>query len=227
MNSSSPIQVWTKAITKPNRTSYEEIVNDPSASLGKGILWLAIAGFLGGLISGIFGLIFKSNMFTQFSQYLGDYGTVFERSSGGFLSVISSTFGGMIGGVIGALILTGIVQLVARALGGTGSFDQLFYSYAAFQAPLGLATSVLGAIPLIGCISPILGIYGLVLMVIATQAAHNLDTGKAAIASLAPLIIVFILCCCVFVLIGGITSAIFSSSGGGGNIQFDWNNLMP
>lgn len=227
MNSSSPIQVWIQALTKPNRTSYEGIVNDPGASLGKGILWLAIAGFLGGFISGIFGLIFKGGMFSQISQTFGDYGYAFERTSSGFLSVIGSTFGGMVGGVIGALILTGIVQLVARAMGGTGSFDQLFYGYAAFQAPLGLVTSVLGSIPFIGCISPLLGIYGLVLMVIATQAAHQLDTGKAAIASLAPVIIVFILCCCVVAIIGSITGAIFSSSGGGGNIQFDWNNLMP
>jgi hypothetical protein len=227
MNSSSPIQVWVNALTKPNRASYEEIVNDPGASLGKGILWLAIAGFLGGLASGIFGLIFNGGMFSQFSRYFGDYGYAFERTGRGFLSVISSTFGGMIVGVIGALILTGIVQLVARALGGTGSFDKLFYGYAAFQAPLGLVTSVLGAIPFLGCIAPLLAIYGLVLMVIATQAAHQLDTGKAAIASLAPVIIVFILCCCVIAVIGGLTGAIFSSSGGGGNVQFDWNNLMP
>ncbi len=227
MNSSSPIQVWIKALTKPNRVSYEEIVNDPDASLGKGIVWLAIAGFIGGLISSIFGLIFNQNVFTQFSQIFGDSGFNIGRTGGGFFSVISGTFGGMIGGVIGALIITGIVQLVARALGGTGEFDKLFYGYASFQAPLGLVTSVLGSIPFLGCIAPLLGIYGLVLMVIATQAAHNLDTGKAAIATLTPVIIVFILCCCVIAIVAGLTGTIFSSSGGGGNIQFDWNSLMP
>lgn len=226
MNNLSPIQVWTKALTQPNRNSYEEIVNDPGASMGKGILWIAIAGFLGGLISGIFGLIFKANMFSQIGDFFGDYGYAFQRTTGGFLSVIGSTFGGMIGGVIGALIITGIVQLVARAMGGTGDFDKLFYAYAAVQAPLGLVTSVLGAIPFLGCIAPLFSIYGLVLMVIANQAVHDYDMGKAIISTLAPVLIIFLLCCCVIAIVSIITGGIVSS-GAGSNIQFDWNNLMP
>lgn len=223
MNNLSPIQVWTKALTKPNRESYEEIINDPGASLGKGLVWIAIAGFLGGFISGIFNLIFKTSALSTFGNYFGDYGYAFQRTGSGFLSVIGSTFGGMIGGVIGALIITGVVQLVARALGGTGDFDKLFYAYAAIQAPIGLVTAILGAIPFLGCIAPLVSIYGLVLMVIANQAVHQYDTGKAVISTLAPLLIIFILCCCVVVVVGGITGAIF----GTGASQFDWNSLMP
>lgn len=226
MNSSSPIQVWIKAFTQPNRTAYEEIAEDPGASLGKGILWIAIAGFLGGLISGILGLIFNGGMLSMLGQYAGDYGYAFQRTGGGILSVIGSTFGGMVGGVIGALIVTGIVQLVARALGGTGSFDKLFYTFAAIQAPLVLITSLLGGIPLLGCITPLFSIYGLVLMVIANQAVHQYDTGKAVLSTLTPIIIIFLLCCCVIVIFGGALTAIFNS-GAGSNVQFDWNSLMP
>jgi len=223
----TPVETWIKALTKPNELAYREIVNDPGASLGKAILWVAGFGFVGGLLSGIFRAIFNTSMAEQF-------GTISEmftgtdmpldmpiRAGGGFLSVIGSSFGGAVGGVIGALLFVGLIHLVSRALGGTGSFEKLFYGSAAYSAPLGMVTSVLGAIPFISCLGLPLGIYGIVLAVMANKATHEYDTGKAVIATLAPVLVIFLLCCCVVAVFGTAFSALL-----GPEVQDIFGNLQ-
>ena len=59
----TPVETWIKALTQPREEAYLAIVNDPGASLGKAAVWLAISGFVGGLISGIFSWIFGGSMY--------------------------------------------------------------------------------------------------------------------------------------------------------------------
>lgn len=214
---SNPLQIWIKALTQPNTDTYTQIVRDPGASMGKALLWLAGAGFLGGLINGILSWIFDFRIlgprFNQFTEF-GDF--QFMRAAGGFMAVIAGMFGGLIGTLIAALLITGIVQLVARALGGTGSFEDLFYGYAAFQAPLGFITGILSIIPFVNCLTLPLAVYGFVLMVIANKAVHQYDTGKAVISSLTPFLILFALLCCIFVLGAAFFATFLDSVTGGG-----------
>lgn len=207
----SAVQTWIKALTQPNRGAYSEIVNDPGASTGKAILWLVLFGFVGGLLSGIIHVISGTSFVDQISQFTEYSDIPFQipvSTGGGFMSIIGSAFSGLFGGVIGALIYAALVQLVARALGGTGTFEQLFYGFAAYGAPLGMVTGVLGAIPFLGCLGLPLGIYGIVLNVIANQAVNKYDTGKAVISSLAPALVIFLLCCCVIIVVSVIGGAV-------------------
>ena len=219
-NSYSPMsatETWIKALTQPREEAYLSIANDPGASIGKAVLWLAGFGFVGGLITGIANAIFGTSAFQQFSdmysQY-GDFAFTPPQTGGGFFSIIGGSFGGLFGAVIGALIFVGLVQLVSKMLGGTGSFETLFYASAAYSAPLGLVTSVLSAIPFVGlCLSPLLGIYGIVLAVVANKATHEYDTGKAVIAVLAPGLLVLLLCCCIIFGLVAFFVPVFQSFG--------------
>ena len=212
----SPVETWTKALTQPREEAYRSIVNDPGASLGKAVLWLAGFGFFGGLISGVFNAIFGGSAMRQFNQLFSDYGDFsfdLPAARGGFLGIISSSFGGLFGAVIGGLILVGLVQLISRAMGGTGTFEKLFYGYAAYAAPMLLVTGVVGAIPFVNfCLSPLLAIYGIVLAVMANKAAHGYDTGKAVIAVLAPGLLVFLLCCCVIFGLSALLAPVFNET---------------
>lgn len=211
-NSYSPlgaVDTWVKALTQPNEGTYRHIVNDPGASVGKAIVWLLAFGFTGGLLTGIIRAITGASFLDQVSQFT-QYGDIpFDmpaRTGGALMRIVGSAFSGLVGGVIGALIYAALVMLVARALGGSGSFEKLFYGFTAYGAPLGMVTSVIGAIPIVGCLGLPLGIYGLVLNVIANKAANEFDTGKAVISSLAPGLVIALLCCCVVAvisLIGG------------------------
>lgn len=209
----NPVETWIKALTQPKDSTYEDIAMDPGASVMKGVLWLAGSGFIGGLIAGIFRAIFNTSAMQQFGDLFSQYGDmpmdIPMRTGGGFLSIVGGAFGGMFGSVIVALIYVGLVQLIARMLGGNGTFEKLFYTFAAFMAPLSLVTTTVGAIPFVSlCLGFPLAIYGLVLGVMATKAAHDLETGQAAIASLGPGVVLAILCCCVIIVFGTALTAI-------------------
>ena len=219
------VETWIKALTQPNQGAYRQIVNDPGASVGKAIVWLLLFGFVGGLLTGIIQAIGGTSIMGQISQYASDYGDIpFQmpaRTGGAFMTILGSAFGGLIGGVLGALIYAALVQVVAKMLGGTGTFEKLFYGFTAYGAPLGMVTSVLGAIPFLGCLSIPLGIYGIVLNVVANQAANEYDTGKAVISSLAPGLVIGLLCCCVIIAFGAILGPMV------GNVFGDIVNSMP
>lgn len=197
----SPVQTWIKALTQPNVNAYREIVNDPGASIGKAALWLAVAGLIGGLFSGLVNWIFGTSFLGQFSNF-GDFDI--PTVGRNFFSVITGAFGGIFFALLGAFIFTAIVQVVAKMLGGTGTFDKLFYGFAASQAPISLVTGILGAIPFVGCLTFPIAIYALVLNVIANQAVHEYDTGKAVISSLTPVLIFAFFCCCAIILFGSV-----------------------
>jgi len=194
----SSVQTWTKALTQPNEAAYQEIVNDPGASLGKALLWLVGSAFLGGLFNGIVSWLFGNPTLEQFGQY---FQMDIPMQTTGFLSVITTPIISVISLLVVAFIVTGIVQLVARMLGGTGSFEKLFYGFSAYQAPLRLLIVVLSAIPFLNCLVFPIGIYGFVLNVNANKATHQYDTGKAIISSLSPWLLIFLFCCCIIAII--------------------------
>jgi hypothetical protein len=189
-------QVWIDAVTKPNVENYRQIVRDPKASLGTALLWLAGVGFIGSLISGTIQSIFGTN--AVYSDWLGS-----DYSIGtSFLGVIGGAFASIFLTPIVALIITGIVQLVSRALGGTGSFEKLFYGFAAYWVPISLINAIIGGIPVINCLSFIILIYALVLNVLANQAVHGYETWKAVVSSLGvPLLLFVILFACIMILV--------------------------
>jgi hypothetical protein len=78
---------------------------------------------------------------------------------------------------------TTLIQLLARALGGTGTYDQLTYATAAYGAPLILLGTPLSAMPYGGLFNIALGLYQLALLMVAVRAIHRLSWGKAAIPS--------------------------------------------
>ncbi len=111
--------------------------------------------------------------------------------------------------IVGMIIVVGIQNLVARALGGEGGFDDLIYAYASFSAPLSLIGAAVGLIPVLGCLSIFVGLYGLVLNVIAVKAVHRVDTGRA-ILSVFWWIPVGVVCCILLVVL-----IVAASSGSG------------
>jgi hypothetical protein len=104
-------------------------------------------------------------------------------------------------GVLGFALVTGITQLVAKILGGSGTYSKLAYATAAYSAPLSLLTTALGAIPYVGYVTTPLGwIYGLVLNVIAVKAVNKFGWGKAIVPS-AVLVVVGLILIVLWVVI--------------------------
>jgi hypothetical protein len=97
----------------------------------------------------------------------------------------------------------GITYLIARAFNGNGSFLRQGYSVLLFQVPLGIGSSLLGLIPILGLLVGIAAlIYEIVLAVFAIMAVHRLSGGKASAVVILPVVILGILFCAVAITLG-------------------------
>ncbi len=221
--SMSIFDTWIKALTSPNEDTYQQIADDPNASFGKSVLWIFLAGLASAVIYGIIYFIRLSFDLPGFGGF-GDYGEFFQGvpfSQPSIVSMITCAPFVAVVSVITALVSTGLIFVVSRALGGTGSYEKLFCTLAAFQVPLSVITTLVGMIPWVGCLGAFLGIYGLVLGVIANKVVMQYDMGRAIIATVViPIVIAAIIFFCVVVVLGAAIGAVF------GNV-FDSLNSIP
>jgi hypothetical protein len=220
MNFSDMWQTWLKATTSPNETTFEELRTRPDATVTTAIIWMAIYGAISAVIGIIGGMMALSTMNsvvpTVMSQLelppaeAAQVEQALRAITGGGAGMVGAGFASLANIVMVPLFFligVGIYYLIAKVLGGTGEFGRYAYLNAAFAAPLGILTSLLGLVPFIGCITPIISIYSLVLVYFATKAEHQMSSGRAIWVVLIPLVIVFALFGCLFFsLIGLIAS---------------------
>ena len=128
---------------------------------------------------------------------------------GGFLGLLA----GFVGALVGFIVFTYAVFFIGRSQGGSGTYDEVAYTFSLFSAPLTVISAVLGligrVIPLLGCI---VGLpLGLVLLVaniylgyLAVQSSMNLtDKTKAIITLVAAAILSFIVNLVIASIFGG------------------------
>ena len=187
-------QSWTSALFKPSVATYERIANDQQASTIRAAMWIFFASLVGLFISIPLSLAFNPSLITQLQQATGEIGSALTAALGLMLCVVPfsaaiSTFG--------MIISTALIQLTARLLGGKGTFEGAFNALAAITAPITPITSLLGAIPVVGgCLVLPIGLYVLVLDVMAVKAANRFGWGAAIGAILLPGLVIGGLCCC-------------------------------
>jgi len=206
---SSWFSTWMEAVTKPNEQTYARIASSPNAKLTTALLWV----FLGSLVNFFVATLVQGAVMGQMMQQFGQFGieNVPVRSlGGGFLSAICGAPVGAVISVVFFVIFAGVVQWVAKMFGGTGTFDQMIYVFAAITVPFTLVSSVmtlLAAIPYVGACFGLLGflagIYVLVLEVMAVKGVNQFGWGQAAGALFLPGIVIF---CCVAAVVAGVVS---------------------
>jgi hypothetical protein len=204
-------QVWLNALTKPNEQTFAEMAASPNAKSTTAFLWV----FIGGLVNFLFASLVQGAVMSQMMQQYGGDGQ-FQYGAGGIGNrLITAICGAPIAALIWVVIfaaVVGIVQFLARAFGGTGTYDQMAYTSAAIWTPITLLSSVLtllSAIPFVFWCTGIVGLlalfYALFLAVTAVKGVNQVGWGQAAGSCLLP---VFVLCCCLSVGVFGILSAL-------------------
>ena len=201
----SIVQVWQKALTKPNEQTYAEIASSPSAKASTGYLWMFVAY----LIQIFLAALVQNRLFSTYAQQYG-FGDFFSTRTFGsilFGAICSAPIGAAVGTLFFALGVF-IVQWLVRMFGGRGTSDQLTYTMASILAPYLVISGVLtlfSAIPYVGlCFSAILalgGLYILVLEVMAVKGVNQISWGAAIGALLIPVAVIAFLCAC---LVGGL-----------------------
>lgn len=218
MNFSDMWQTWLKATTSPNDATFEELRQKPDATITTAIIWMAIYGAVSALAGIISGVMFAGAMnsvvptlMTQMELPPTEAAQVEQAlrmfSGGGFGMVGFSSLANIVMVPLFFLVGVGIYFLIAKVLGGAGEFGRYAYLNAAFSAPLGILTTLLGLVPFVGCISPLISIYSLVLVYFATKAEHRLSSGRAIWVVLIPVLVVVLLFgCFIFSIVGLVAS---------------------
>ena len=133
-------------------------------------------------------------------------------------SLVGSLVSGLIGTLIGFFFWLGIVFLLGRAFGGTGTFGELAYDIALFQAPLTVVSALInmiaiGPIAIVGgLVTFAVALYSIYLTYVGIQSGMNLPGNKALMVILIPIIVLVVLCCAVSVLFGFAAASMFQAS---------------
>jgi hypothetical protein len=86
------------------------------------------------------------------------------------------------------------------------------YAVAAYTAPIAIVSPALGVLPVISCLSSLLGIYTIYLNIVAIKAVHRLSWGRAFLASTLMISLVIVALACFFVAMLAVFGA-FAASG--------------
>jgi hypothetical protein len=203
------LPVWIKAVTKPNEMTFAEITAGPEATSKTAFLWIFIAGTLSALVSGILGVIISALGFQRQINIPGF--EQFQNLSGGGettgVSLVTTICSAPLAGLFTVLFFAigvAIVQWIAKLFGGSGSFDKLAYAMAAISVPFSVVSMILtpfGAIPILGICTGLLsfglGIYALVLEIMAVKGVNGFGWGPAIGSVLIPGLVLVFLCACI------------------------------
>jgi len=221
------LPVWIKAVTKPNEQTYVDITEHPDMNAKTAYIWVFIAGTISGIIQAFATTIrTATGVASPFQQIPGIEQYIPESFNGGGsagVTLIGGLCASPLAGIFAVIFFAlgvAIIQWIAKLFGGTGTYEKLLYAMAAITVPFTIVSSLfvlLGVIPFVGICTGVislgLGIYSLVLQVMAVKAINRFGWGQATGSVFLPGCVVFIFCACVvfggLVLLGPVISQTF------------------
>jgi len=222
MNFADTWQTWIKATTSPNDATFEELRWKSDATVTTALIWMAIYGAVSAAAGVVSGLMFAGAMNTTVPAIL-EQANLSPEEMAQVEPILNAFAGGGTMGVAGLaslaniitvplffLISVGIYFLIAKVLGGSGDYGRYAYLNAAFAAPLGILTTLLGLVPFVGCITPFVSLYSLVLVYFATKAEHQMSSGRAIWVVLIPVLAVIGLMMCLILSVFGLVASLQS-----------------
>ena len=175
-------------------------------SMGMGLLFAIILGFVASLFNFGYQLIFR----TSLTQMIAKFGNVPMSElhtqnaffmAGGFMGLVFVP----IAVIIGVFIMAGIYHVLLMMVGGAKNGFESTFNVVAYSS----AVNIFSVIPFCG--GTIGWVYNIILNIIGLAKVHETSTGKSAFAVLLP----FLLCClCAVVYIGLIFGAIGLAAAG-------------
>jgi hypothetical protein len=178
----------------------------PTANWGD--IWLAL--FLLGAVEAVAGFI-RYTLFpvsSQVNQFLTFLTPEQRQQLEPYLqSSLSSTspssqLFGIITVPLGFIIVQAIVFVFAKIFRGQGSFMHQVYAFMLYAVPIDGLAAVAGIVPYVGgLVAFALGIYGIVLAVMAVSSSHVIGIGRSIWVLITPFLILFVLICGLLTLI--------------------------
>ena len=200
----TPLQTWALALV-PSQDHYTLIVIDRNVGLPRAYVWLTLSALIGGIISTLVSV--------GVDLVLGPSTNPVLASLGSGTPTLAGTLNELLFGVpiqtvvilVAVTIVVGASQMLASALGGRGTFTQLLYAFSAFFTPLLFFNSLISSLPLVGVLVIVVGLYALLLNVIAIKTVHQIGAGRAFLAGVVTPIGLLVLVSAVAFLVLSVT----------------------
>jgi len=170
------------------------------------VITAAIVVLIASVCSGVGGVLTQSVFISLLADFSG-----FEPAGLGLEEMIFSPTASMtlsvVGGFISWVVIAGILHVVAKVLGGKGAFTEILVlmGFATlpniFQAPIGLIAILSGCLAgafIALSLGSVLGIWVLILDVLAIREAHKFSTGRAIATLVLPFVVLMLL---VFIIL--------------------------
>jgi hypothetical protein len=201
-------------LLRPSVATFEEFERD---DLGWALIYTLAAAVVAAILRAIGSLLTRAALEQQLAgleQQLGDSPALpLIRSMIGGGGLIFTLIFTLFATIIGFFIGVGIIYLLGRAFGGTGTFGEMAYNIALYSAPVTVFGALLGIIPIVGGLAALaLGIYQIYLNWLAIQAGMNLPGNKALWVILIPLLVLVVLCCVLFAGLFGLLAIVGSQT---------------
>jgi len=219
-------QTWVNVLIRPGEQTFIDEHNKPQAKLSTAIIWIVVAAVIVAILAIFRALISAAifsgpGLFEQLAAQLDLPPEVAQQmAQQAQAGVVSSVFVGFCSSLIliplSFLIGSGIYWLIAKLLGGTGSYEAQTYLFATFTAPLMIVSGIITLIPVAGgCLAFFISIYQLVLTYFALKVSHDFTSGRAIVTLLIPPLIGILLACCVVFAVFSLVGAVLGGTEGG------------
>ena len=211
-------QTWLKVLSSPGQEVFVTARESAAAKLSTALVWIILAS----IVSALLGLVqtqlavagMEGSFETMLEQFRAELPpdappellSAFES----FFEVMPTLIGSaslstIIVGPLSFLIVVGVFHVIASLLRGQGHYGRFAYLVAAYWAPITIASSLLGIVPIVGaCLGPILIVYAFVLTFFAAKVEYGLSDGRAITVAVAPILLGLLLGICFVVVIFGV-----------------------
>lgn len=198
-------EAWTKALTQPFVARYAEIADSSSVRISTAYLWVLIVSIIAHLNFATL-QSFSGGITPRLATMTGEGRLLIDI----IVTVIFT--------MIGFAVCTVCVHFCARLFGGTATYSKLAYTCAAYTAPLVFLAGEFAAIPNVGYVDIFLGLYAIILTVIAVKAVNQLKWPPAVISSVLGWVIMPV----VFIPLVSVLTIPYCMLSGGCNFSQMW-----
>lgn len=173
-------------------------------TVGDGVKYLLLASILA-TVFGIIGTVLQMLLQVSGGGSAVMFGAEFLVGVAMLLVLTPTTI------IIWSFIATGAMYLLARTLGGAGTFESQYYHFAIAWGGLLMVLNIVSIVPCLGQIVVfLLAIFWLYLCYLVYMSVHKLSSGKAIVLVVLPIVVLLVLMAIAFALFAAMLTTMAS-----------------
>jgi hypothetical protein len=175
------LSIWSDVLTHPREKTFQNLLSEKNRTIARSVSWLLISIIGSRLIFLGYAYLSEQEFNSSYYRYLVTITFLiflFIVINTFLLHILSLKFKGE--GSLKDIILEFYVRdLLSPGIKVSGSYKDLLFIYAAYQAPLMILDGIIYAIPFGDCVSFLVSVYVFGLSILALKSLYGIATAKA------------------------------------------------